>query len=345
MRFSVEIASSLAELPIQGICREYPHRLDHVVNGPADLRSPRELHPAFYGCFDWHSAVHGHWMLVYLLKRFNLPAAPRIRGLLNSNLTRENLQAEANYLSEPGRQAFERPYGWAWLLKLAQELHGWDDEDGSRWSEFLRPLETLITIRGFEFLERQRYPVRVGVHANTAFTLSLGRDYAAAVENSKLLGLIDARAIDYFGSDTAYCGGQEPSGADFLSPCLCEADLLRRVLPSAEFRRWFHAFLPEIQTDSAPALLHPVEVSVSSDEQLGHLAGLNLSRAWCLASIASALAQDDAARKRLEDAAQHHAVKGLSHVATGDYTREHWLGTFAVYMLSTFESIEPVRVE
>jgi len=345
MRFNVEIASSLAELPMQGICREYPNKLDHVVSGPNDLKSPRELHPAFYGCFDWHSAVHSHWMLIHLLKRFELPAAGKIRDLLRQNLTEHHLREEADYFSEPNRQSFERPYGWAWLLKLAQELHGWEDDDGKRWAEQLRPLESAIVARFTEFVSKQSYPVRSGIHSNTAFSLTLAYDYAVVFQDARFKSLICERALTYFGQDTHYQTQQEPSGADFLSPCLVEADLLRRVIDGAEFEAWLGGFLSDVVSGNAPTLMTPVEVSDRRDPQIGHLDGLNLSRAWCLSGIASALPGDRPLKKILTDAAQHHAVKGLSHVATGDYAGEHWLASFAVYMLSSFESARAVRVE
>jgi hypothetical protein len=345
MRFSIEIASSLAEFPIQGICREYPNKLDHVISCPADLKSPRELHPAFYGCFDWHSAVHSHWMLIHLLKRFDLPNSDRIRGLLKQNLTEANLRAEADYFAEPNRQSFERPYGWAWLLKLAQELYGWDDEDGVRWAEQLKPLETAIVARLFEFLSRQQYPVRTGTHSNTAFSLTLAYNYAAAIQNEHLKELIADRATAYYGRDMGYQTAQEPSGADFLSPCLVEAELLSRIMAQEQFSAWFKNYLPEIPSGAAQSVMVPVEVSDRTDPQIGHLDGLNLSRAWCLVGIASALPEAEPVTRLLIDSAQHHAVKGLSHVSTGDYVGEHWLASFAVYMLSTFESAHSSRVE
>jgi len=345
MRFSVEIASSLAELPIQGICREYPNKLDHVINNRGDLKSPRELHPAFYGCFDWHSSVHSHWMLVHLLKRFKLPEAGKIRELLRLNLTADHLQAEADYLSEPNRQSFERPYGWAWLLKLAEELHGWDDPDGLNWATWLRPLESTIVARSVEFLSRQAYPVRTGTHSNTAFSLTLSYEYADRVNNTTFRSLIGERTLSYYAGDSVYRTNQEPSGADFLSPCLVEADLMRRVMLPDEFQEWFHRFLPDIYSGDAKTLLNPVEVTDRTDPQIGHLDGLNLSRSWALAGIASKLSADNPVRKVLRESSQHHAVKGLSHVSTGDYSGEHWLASFAVYMLAAVESAESARVE
>ncbi len=338
MRFSVEIASSLAELPTQGICREYPNKLDHVINGPTDLRSPKALHPAFYGCFDWHSAVHSHWMLIHVLRRFDLPNAAKIRRLLAANLTAENIRAEVDYLAEPNRQSFERPYGWAWLLHLAQELRGWDDDQAREWSQNLMPLEAAIRARFVEFLPRQQYPVRTGTHSNTAFSLSMAFDYALTVGDEELSSLVTDRALDYFGSDVGYQPFQEPSGANFFSPTLIEADLLRRLMTPAEFEAWLTGFLPDLFGGAECNLLHPVSVSDRKDPQLGHLDGLNLSRAWCLSGISKALVGNPEVHKRLADAAYQHAVKGLSHVITGDYVGEHWLATFAVYVLSSFES-------
>lgn len=345
MRFSIEIASSLAEIPTQGICREYPNKLDHVIGGPGDLKSPRELHPAFYGCFDWHSAVHSHWMLIHLIKRFELRIEPKIRSLLRINLTEEHLRAEADYFAEPYRQSFERPYGWAWLLKLAQEIHQWDDKDGKGWSEGLRPLETAIAARFCDFLNRQQYPVRTGTHTNTAFSMTLAYDYACSTGDVRLQDVLLEKATAYYSADANYPTAQEPSGADFLSPCLVEADLLRRVMSREQFREWLGVFLPELSSGGAKQLLTPVEVSDRTDPQIGHLDGLNLSRAWCLVGIANSLDPSDPLACTLRDSAQHHAIKGLSHVATGDYMGEHWLASFAVYMLSAFESPRPLRVE
>ncbi|HEU4390264.1 MAG TPA: DUF2891 domain-containing protein [Blastocatellia bacterium] len=329
-------ASHFASLALKCITQEYPNKPDHTVNDGSDVKGPRSLHPAFYGCFDWHSSVHGHWMLVRLLRLFpELAESRRIRDALDANLSAENIAVEVAYLSQPNRQSFERTYGWAWLLKLSEELGGWSDQDGARWSRNLKPLAEAFADRYVTFLPKQNYPIRTGVHPNTAFGLSFALDYAIAVGNRKLESLIEERSRAYFGRDTNYPGEWEPGGEDFFSPALIEADLMRRVLNQTEFRTWFHRFLPEITHNSAHPLLHPAIVTDRSDPKLVHLDGLNLSRAWCMRSIASALPKSDPGRTTLTRAATAHAKAALAHVASGDYVGEHWLASFAVYMLST----------
>ena len=327
---TLELASALARLPLAGLHREHPHKLDHVVTERGDLAGPRALHPAFFGCFDWHSAVHGHWTLVRLLQRFpDLPEAGAIRGALGVTLTAEHLAAEAAYLADPRRASFERTYGWAWLLELARALHAWDDPDGARWAAAIRPLEAAVVARLCQFLPRQTYPIRTGVHANTAFALALALDYARALGDDALAELIAERARAYYSGDAAAPAAWEPGGEDFLSPALVEADLMRRVLPAEDFAPWLGRFLPELP----PSLAEPATVSDRSDPKLAHLDGLNLSRAWCLRAIAGALPDGDPSRAPLAAAAERHARAGLDHVATGDYAGEHWLASFAVYLL------------
>ncbi len=329
-------ASRCARLALKGVRREYPNKLDHVLNDAGEVQGPRALHPAFYGCFDWHSSVHGHWMLVRLLRLFPaLPEAAEIRAALNENLTARNLEAEAAYLKQANRQSFERTYGWAWLLKLAEELHGWDDPDGKNWSRNLRPLAEALVQRYLDFLPKQTYPIRTGVHPNTAFGLAFALDYATATGHDKLAGLVRERSRTYFGADADYPAAWEPGGEDFFSPALMEADLMRRVLPPEEFRTWFARFLPGLARGEPKALLHPAVVTDRSDPKLVHLDGLNLSRAWCLRSLAAALPERDAVRKVLALSAALHAQAALGHVTSGDYAGEHWLASFAVYMLST----------
>ena len=295
-------ASQFAKLALACLRRELPHKVDHLWTHPGAIASPRELHPAFYGCLDWHSAVHGHWMLARLLRRFpKLPEAAEIRELFDETLTIPNVMREAEYFTD--RVAFERTYGWAWLLALACELP-------DPWSENLDPLVQVIVLRYLEFLPKQTYPIRTGVHANTAFGLSLALDYARTVGNGELEQLITDRALAYYGGDVAVPAAWEPSGEDFFSPALLEADLMRRVV--GDFPTWFGRFMPALP----PNLRSPVAVRDRSDPKLAHLDGLNLSRAWCL----RALGLD----------AEPHLAAGLAHVATGDYAGEHWLATFAV---------------
>jgi hypothetical protein len=275
-------------------------------------------------------------MLVRLLRLFpNLPEGGQIRNALRANLSVENIAAEVAYLGQPNRQSFERTYGWAWLLKLAEELRGWNDADGKLWSKNLEPLATVLAGKYLSFLPKQTYPIRTGVHPNTAFGLAFALDYARASGDRRLAVLIEERSRTYFGNDVNYPAEWEPGGEDFFSPALMEADLMRRVMKPDEFGQWFHRFLPEITGQEPATLLRPATVTDRSDPKLVHLDGLNLSRAWCMRSIAAALPQNDPARKILAQAAQAHARDALAHVASGDYAGEHWLASFAVYMLST----------
>ncbi len=331
-----EQASAFARLALKGLRKQFPNKPADVLNDDKDVQSPRQMHPAFYGCFDWHSSVHGHWMLVRLLRLFpDLPEQKEIRAALAENLTAKNLKAEADTFSRPMGQSFERPYGWAWLLKLAEELHGWDNPDGKEWSRNLQPLTDTIVARYLAYFPKQTYPIRSGVHSSTAFGLTFALDYARAVGNNKLRDLIEERSRFYFGKDAGVPAAWEPDGADFFSPSLMEADLMRRVLPEAEFREWLKRFLPELAKGEPKNLLAPATVSDRTDPQIVHLDGLNLSRAWCMRHIAASLPGDSPARKVLRESADRHAEAALRHVASGDYAGEHWLASFAVYLLSS----------
>ena len=331
-----EQLSAFARLALKGIQKEYPNKPGHVLNGDMDAKSPRALHPAFYGCFDWHSSVHGHWMLVRLLRQFpDLPEKQEIRKALRENLTAQNLRIEAEYFTQPNRRSFERTYGWAWLLKLAEELHGWEDPDGREWSRNLKPLADTLVASYIAFLPKQTYPIRSGVHPNTAFGLTFALDYARAVDHKQLRELVEERSRAYYGKDEKVPASWEPDGADFFSPSLVEADLMRRVLPAEQFQAWLKRFLPDLARGEPKSLLVPATVADRTDPQIVHLDGLNLSRAWCMRSIASALPKADPVRKILADSAVRHTEAALPHVASGDYAGEHWLASFAVYMLST----------
>lgn len=331
-----ENASAFAKLALKGARKEYPNKPGDVLSSSVDVKSPKATHPAFYGCFDWHSSVHGHWMLARVLRQFpDLAEAKEIRTVLSENLTANNLKIEAQHFTHPEAKSFERPYGWNWLLKLAQELHDWDDADARKWSANLKPLEEVIANRYLEYFPKQTYPIRSGVHSNTAFGLSFAHDYSRAVGNKKLQDLIEERARSYYGKDVDAPARWEPDGADFLSPSLTESDLMRRVLSQVEFREWFHKYLPGAAKGDPLALFNPATVADRSDPQIVHLDGLNLSRAWCFRGIIASLPADDPARRVLADAAERHAAAALKHVASGDYAGEHWLASFAIYMLST----------
>jgi hypothetical protein len=329
-------ASHFASLALKCVRKEYPNKPDHTINDDADVRGPRAMHAAFYGCYDWHSSVHGHWMLVHLLRLFpSMPEARDIRSALDANFSARNIKNEVAYLNQPNRASFERTYGWAWLLKLAEELHGWNDADGQRWSQNLQPLAEAFAEKYLAFLPKQTYPIRTGVHPNTAFGLAFALDYARASGHQKLASLIVERSRFYYDHDVNYPGSWEPGGEDFFSPALMEADLMRRVMNQREFARWFQRFLPGIARGAPKELLQPAIVTDRSDPKLVHLDGLNLSRAWCMRSIANALPRSDPARRILARSAAAHARAALEHVASGNYEGEHWLASFAVYLLTT----------
>jgi hypothetical protein len=328
-------ASHFARLALKCISKEYPNKPEHVLADNSDVQSPKALHPAFYGCYDWHSSVHGHWMLIRLLRLFpNLPEAKEIRTAISTNLAATNIDVEVKYLKQPNRQSFERTYGWAWLLKLVEELHSWDDPDGRRWSKSLEPLAEELANRYLSFLPKQTYPIRTGVHPNTAFGLAFAFDYADALGNQKLKNLIAERSRSYFEKDENYPAAWEPGGEDFFSPALMEADLMRRVLSRGRFQIWLGRFLPGLTHGVPKSLLVPATVTDRSDPKLVHLDGLNLSRAWCMSSIGSALPRNSPVRRVLFESARRHANSAMAHVASGDYAGEHWLASFAVYMLS-----------
>ncbi|HEV8368633.1 MAG TPA: DUF2891 domain-containing protein [Pyrinomonadaceae bacterium] len=328
-------ASHFAALALKCVNRELPNKPEHVMNSAADVQSPKTLHPVFYGCYDWHSSVHGHWMLVRLLKTFEkLPESQQIRKALNANLTAENVRVEAAYMTQPNRQSFERTYGWAWLLKLAEEVHSWDDPDGDNWAEALQPLVDVIVKSYKTFLPKQTYPIRTGVHPNTAFGLAFALDYARAIGDRDFEALLVERSRTYFGKDTNYPGAWEPGGEDFFSAALMEADLMRRVMKPTEFATWFHRFLPQTAQGKPATLLEPAIVTDRSDPKLVHLDGLNLSRAWSMRSIANALPAKAPARAALSKSATRHATAALAHVASGDYAGEHWLASFAIFLLT-----------
>lgn len=320
----------LAALALNAVQREYPNAPQHVVMHAQDMFLPRTLHPAFYGSFDWHSAVHSHWLLVWVLRRFpDLPITDEIRRVLNAHFTAENLQTEADYFRQPGRSGFERPYGWAWALKLALELGQWADADGQRWHAHFQPLAQVIESLYLQWLPKQTYPLRSGTHGNTAFGLSFALDYTDAHSHTELSAIIHQRSRDYFLKDEDYPAAWEPSGSDFFSACLVEADLMRRVLPTDELAAWLTNFLPQLP----PSLSTPATVSDRTDGQLVHLDGLNFSRAYCLFNLAHALPAEDARQATFRAVAEKHLEAGLQHLLSGDFAGEHWLATFALLAL------------
>jgi len=333
--FDAATAERFAGLALACVDREYPNKISHVLNSDADVAPPRKLTPAFYGCYDWHSSVHGHWLLARLAREFpEAPFAKTARAALRRNLTPDNLKQEAAYLREKGRTNFERPYGLAWLLQLVAELREGDDGDSKEMEANLRPLEEAALERLTAWLPKLTHPVRIGEHAQTAFALGLMLDYARAAKNESFTRLLVEQARKFYLSDKGCPMNYEPSGEDFLSPCLAEADVIRRVLPSAEFARWLKDFLPQIPTAAKVEWL-PVTASPDpTDPKLAHLDGLNLSRAWMLEGILSALPPADPRRPALLAAAVAHRRSGLAAVTGAHYEGGHWLGSFAVYLVS-----------
>jgi hypothetical protein len=326
-------AGRFVTLALGCVHQEYPNKIAHVLQGDGDVRPPRELTPAFYGCYDWHSSVHGHWLLARAARTF--PAAPFAkpsRAALDRSLTPANIAGEVRYLQGAGRTSFERPYGLAWLLQLAAELRAWDDPDARRWTAALAPLESAAADRLTAWLPKLRYPIRVGEHSQTAFAFGLVWDWAGIAGRGDMRALLTEKARQFYLKDTACPLAYEPSGEDFLSPCLAEADFMRRVLPSAEFARWLTAFLPAIPTRATGDWLPPGIVTDRADPKLAHIDGLNLSRAWLLEGIAGGLPADDGRRAALEAAAQAHRAAALPAVTGEHYEGGHWLGSFAMYL-------------
>ena len=329
-KLTVEEASRFAQLALGCVHKEYPNKLNQVLHDETFLKSPRELHPAFYGCYDWHSSVHGHWMLVKLLKIFpDLPEAEQIVAGLAQSLSAENIIAEAEYFAAESK-SWERMYGWAWLLQLATELRTWDDDRARSWSTNLQPLADAIRTRYLEFLPVQEYPVRTGVHPNTAFGLSFAWDYALTVDDQELRDAIADAALRYYEDDRDCPLSWEPSGEDFLSPCFEEAAIMARVLPDDVYLDWLAGFLPGLGN---PGSLRPANVSDRSDPKIVHLDGLNLSRAWNLYVIEGEL-DDDAKAQQLRVSADEHLAASLPHITSEHYEGSHWLGSFAVYALT-----------
>jgi hypothetical protein len=337
--FDSAAAERFAKLALACVQKEYPNKISHVLNSDTDVAPPRKLTPAFYGCYDWHSSVHGHWLLARLLRSFpNASFAGAARDALRKSLTAENLKQEAAYIRGEGRSSFERPYGLAWLLQLCAELRDWDDDQAHEMSANLRPLEEAAVERLKTWLPKLSHPVRIGEHDQTAFGLGLIVDYARSTKNDSLTTLAADSAKKFFLSDKNCPLSYEPSGEDFLSPCVAEADVMRRVLSQQEFVKWLNDFLPQIPdmsegSDATTANWLPVVVSPDpSDPKLAHLDGLNLSRAWMLQGILSALPIDDRRCPALAAAVELHRRAGLAAVTGAHYEGGHWLGSFAVYL-------------
>lgn len=335
-----ELASKFAAIALGHVTREYPHKLDHVLSGPHDARTPRDLHPIFFGSFDWHSCVHGYWLLASLRRFYpDLPQAGEIAELFAQSFTPEKVEIERAYLDLPSSRGFERSYGWAWLLKLQAELLAHD----APWAGRLAPLAGVFAQRFRDFLPLSTYPIRTGAHASTAFALALAHDYAVATHDAAFAQLLRQKALDWYGQDQAD-QAREPSGDAFLSPALIEAECMRRFLSPREFRAWFAAFLPDAAALRPSSLFTPAEVSDRSDGKIAHLDGLNLSRAWCWRSIAGGLDVGDPARAIALETAEHHLATSLPYVS-GDYMGEHWLASFALLALMADQNARTMASE
>lgn len=327
-------ASKFASTALGHVTREYPNKLDHVITGPQDVLSPRALHPIFFGSFDWHSCVHGWWTLFTCYRLYPLlPERDRIRGEADALFTEAKVAVETAYAKRPASRGFERPYGWAWLLMLQAELERHDSVEGRRWARALKPLAEAFADKFITFLPLATYPVRVGTHFNTAFAVRLAMDYAEQAGDANLATALQDAAANWYGLDKD-CQAWEPSQDEFLSPCLMEAECMRRVLPPEAFEYWLSEFLPGLMTGAPiPATLaRPASVSDRSDGKIAHLDGLNLSRAWCWRGIAAALPQAHPSRDFALRMAEEHLAAALPHVV-GDYMGEHWLASFALLAL------------
>ena len=327
-----EMASRFASLALNHLTREFPNKLMHAMSSAADAQTPRQLHPIFYGSYDWHSCVHGYWLLLRLLNKFpDLPQAEKIIAMVGEHFTAENVAGEMAYLQQSQHAGFERPYGWAWFLALTQQLHEMALPQAAVWAKNLAPMTRFFEESFTAFLPKATYPLRVGSHFNTAFALALTLDYARCVKHESLSELIIETALRWH-LDDKNCQAWEPGGDEFLSPSLMEAELMRRVLPGEEFVTWFGHFLPDLAQNQPATLFTPATVTDRSDGKIGHLDGLNLSRAWCQRSLASALPAGDPRATCLRHAAHAHLHSALEHLDS-DYMGEHWLATFALLAL------------
>jgi hypothetical protein len=331
------VAGDYARTALANVTREYPHHEAHLQRGPEPILTPHALHPAFHGSFDWHSCVEMHWLLVRLLRQMpDLVPEAEIRDVLGRHLAAEPLAAEAAFFTAD-RRMFERPYGWGWALMLSAEAAAWPDPDAQRWARNLRPLAAVLTDRYLDWLPRATYPLRYGMHGNSAFGLSLALPFArqlADLGSPALLEAIEAAAHRWYERDADYPGAWEPSGSDFLSPALVEAELMASLLEPPAFAAWLGGFLPDIADRRPAALFTPAVVSDPTDGQIAHLHGLNLSRAWCWRRIAEALPADDARIAPMLQSMGEHADASLPHATGSDYAVEHWLACYAVLLLS-----------
>lgn len=330
-------ATKFAGLALQCLTSEYPNKLSHNLTSDQDVASPRDLYPAFYGCYDWHSAVHGHWLIFKALELFpEIKYKDQIIAVLNENLTKEHIDTELAYFNRDDRTGFERTYGWAWVLKLTSELAVSQNPQARIWHQNLMPLVTKIKERYYSYLPGLYYPIRRGVHENTAFGIAFAIDYARAVGDKTFEAFLVERAKFYYLNDKNIPASWEPDGDDFFSPSLIEADLMRRVLSRSDFIQWFKSFMPEIPF----GLQHPVVVANRTDPKGVHLDGLNLSRAWCMFELAKVMPDDSQTHRDLWQSGYRHAAEALPNVLSDNYVGTHWLATFAFYMYLPLSDID-----
>ncbi|UAK88571.1 DUF2891 domain-containing protein [Enterobacter ludwigii] len=330
MELTQHQADAFARMPLTYLRQEYPNHIMHLLNDDGDVLPPRELHPIFYGCFDWHSAVHGYWLLLRCVRLYpELSCRDEIVALFDEHITQEKVEKELAYFNAPFRASFERPYGYGWLLALAQELKQSALPQAASWHQTLQPLTQDIRDRLVDYLSKLTYPIRVGTHYNTAFALALGIDYAREVQDNALEQAILTAATRFYLADTHYPAHYEPGGDEYISGALTEALLMSKV--AEHFPTWFDAFLPDV--GSVSALMHPAEVSDRTDPKIAHLDGLNLSRAWCMKHIARALPDNHSGQQALREAVNRHLAASVEHVVGSHYSGGHWLASFALLAL------------
>ena len=325
--------SRFADLALDCVHQEYPNKIAHVMSGDQDVAPPRELTPVFYGCFDWHSSVHGHWLLVRLLRLYPQAAfTAKAEAALEQSFMAGKVAVEVRYVTHEQRDSFERPYGVAWLLQLTAELREWDDPRANRWLATLEPLEAALLKKMQSWLGKLAYPIRIGEHAQTAFAFGLFLDWARAAGQDDFHALVTRRSRDFYLADQNCPLAYEPGGQDFLSPCLAEADLMRRILPADDYAVWLSSFMPGIPADGSSEWLPLAVVTDPTDGKLAHLDGLNISRAWMLEGMSAGLPSWDARKQTLSNTATKHKSSGLAAVTGAHYEGGHWLGSFATYL-------------
>jgi hypothetical protein len=334
-----ELAARFARLALDCVHRQYPNKIGHVLNGDEDARTPLSLHPVFYGCFDWHSSVHGHWLLVRLLRtvpadQFPTGLRDRVIAALEQSFSVKGVAEEVVYFQAENRKSYERPYGVAWFLQLTAELREWRDPLADAWLVTLKPLEEVIVSQIKSWLPNLAYPIRLGTHNQSMFAFGLILDWAKIAGDKEMAALIRERTLAFHLQDRNCPLNYEPSGEDFLSPCLMEADLMRRILDRDQFAQWFGEFLPGIPRDGRGDWLATGIVNDPTDGKLVHLDGVNLSRAWNLENIAAALPEDDPRTASLLAASRLHAEAGIANVSGENYEGSHWLASFATYLVT-----------